>query len=234
MKDALNASLAALRPIIKVNDSDTKAAMDEFERANQDAIDKMKAADERLTAAMASLTRQLNEQSTTIEGLNKTLTELNAARDRVVEAERRFGEILTNFTRSVVDAFGELVKKPGLFGFGGIFGDLLNEIKELGGDAWDIVKDVIREAAKIPGNFLDDLLGGLGDIFIVIAIGLCIIAVALCAYLKCQINALERKIDMISATAAGRAPVMQMGTMGRSSRRKKEQTPLMQEERYRM
>lgn len=203
MKDALNASLAALRPYIKINDSDTKAAMDEFERANQEAIDKMKAADERLTAAMASLTRQLNEQSTTLEALNATLTTLNAARDRYVEAERAFGDLLTNFTRSVVGAFAELIKQPKLFGFNNIFGDLFKELATIGGDAWDVVKGVIKEAVGLPGEFIDGLIGGVSGALILAALGLCAVSIGLIIYLRCQMRTIDRKIEMLAARGIG-------------------------------
>ena len=200
---------------------DTKAAMDTFDKANQAAIDKMKAADERLTAAMATLARQLNEQSTTLQALNDTLTVLNAARDGYVEAERKFGEILTNFTLSVVGAFGELIKKPRLFGFGDIFGDLLRGIADLGGEAWDIIKGVIKEAVGLPSDLLNGLLGGFSGVLILVALGLCAISIALVAYLKCQMNRLDRKIEMLSM------PRVPMGTAGRKGRRTRETTKLL-------
>jgi len=238
MQDVLNRSLGALRPYLTINDSDTQKAMDEFEKANQAAIDKMKDADARLSAAMANLARQLNEQSTTIDALNATLQTLNAARDGYVEAERRFGEILTNFTQSVVNAFGELIKKPGLFGFGDLFGDLLRGIAGVGSDVWDAVKDVIKEALGLPGSLIGGILDGIADVLLIVALGLCVISIGIIAYLKWQMNKLDRKLDMISAhMLGGGAPTMQMGTMGRrrgGSRKREQSSLLMAEEGYRM
>jgi len=221
MKDALNASLAALRPYVTVNDSDTQAAMDAFERANQEAINNMKAADERLKAAMQDLSRQLDEQSTTLDALNKTLADLEVARAAYVEAERRFGDILTNFTKSVVTAFGELIKKPALFGFGDLFGDLLRGIASVGSDVWDAVKDVIKEALGLPKELFDGLIGGLSGALILTALGLCAVSIGLVAYLKCQMNRLDRKIDALSGAGINRAT---MGSAGRTRMTEYEET----------
>lgn len=221
MKDALNASLAALRPYITVNDSDTQAAIDTFDKANQEAINNMKAADERLKAAMQDLSRQLDEQSTTLDALNKTLADLETARAAYVEAERRFGDILTNFTQSVVNAFGELIKRPGLFGFGDLFGDLLRGIAGVGSDVWDAVKDVIKEALGIPGDLLGGLMDVISGVLIIVALGLCAISIGMVIYLKCQMQALNRKIDALSTAGLSRAS---MGAMERTKHVEYEET----------
>ena len=110
---------------------------------------------------------------------------------------------------------------PGLFGFGDIFGDLLRGIADLGGEAWDIIKGVIKEAVGLPSDLLNGLLGGFSGVLILVALGLCAISIALVAYLKCQMNRLDRKIEMLSM------PRVPMGTAGRKGRRTRETTKLL-------
>ena len=151
-----NRTLGERPPLTLYNDSFSQQAFEEYQRnaaANAAAIE---AARQAFLAAMANVTRSLDEQDKTVQGLNETLARLDAAREAYVESERRFTRALNNLTQGIVDTFAQLKegRRDGLFGdlfnaLGDVFTTVWDEAKSAATGIWKEVKDMVDDAKSI-------------------------------------------------------------------------------------